>query len=102
MAENFNERSPEQPARYTVINNVLITFDVTFDCTSTAMKEAKKKWEEELRAQLAENDREITEIKSPVIEKLEPVVELVTHLGVYLRKITITFKSFSCNRKRSP
>lgn len=40
---------------------------------STAMKEARKKWENELRAQLTENEREMQQLRSPQHKELKHV-----------------------------
>ncbi len=58
------------------------------------LKEAKKKWEDELRAQMAENEREIKKIRTSRQEELRQV-ELKTPGLVGYRRILLN--AFSQN-----
>lgn len=53
------------------------------------LKEAKKKWEDELRAQMAENEREIKKIRTLRHEELRQV-ELKTPELVGYRRISLS------------
>jgi hypothetical protein len=48
------------------------------------MKDTKKKWEDELRAQVTENEREIQRIRSPKQNELPKVDEVMTEMVLIL------------------
>ena len=50
----------------------------------SAMKDTKKKWEDELRAQVTENEREIQRIRSPKQNELPKVDEVMTEMVLIL------------------
>lgn len=47
---------------------------------TAALKEARKKWEEELRSQMIENEREMKRIRIASRQEQEPVDQTVTQL----------------------